>query len=318
MAGGTWRGGASVQCRDRRPETLSWTAGASAATELMEAPEPGLVPAVYEHADTEAQCGNASRLGDVEPDSDTNCANDDEEQYLSARAIDGLRATSGVATALQRFSALQRPPPPPPRAAKHARRIPPTLKSHRPSTQQLAEHATHAESLRATPSQALAAAASHASSALGAMTFVMRPLRAPCRACNAARESAGRCAHAAPGSLMTRGDVRVDVAHAPPPPPETTLSSPLTAAPCVACDRRAASRKSTVVLRHLHAAPDLRAGTTPSNPRCRATSAGPSPDVSSLGTRSQHVPLATSCQDFPRKLCSCGRRRDTPHSSGAF
>ncbi|KAJ7086826.1 hypothetical protein B0H15DRAFT_950339 [Mycena belliarum] len=287
MAGGTRRGGASVQCRDRRPETLSWTAGASAATELMEAREPGLVPAVYEHADTEAQCGNASRLGDVEPDSDTNCANDDEEQDLSARAIDGLRATSSAA--LQRSSAPAASTPAGREACTlhppHAQKPPPF---HTP--ERLAERATHAESdceqhrRKSSP-----------------LPPRMHRARSAHDICNAPAASPVPRAQCRP---RIRGS--------------TTLSSPLTAAPCVACDRRAASRKSTVVLRHLHAAPDLRAGATPSNPRCRATSAGPSPDVSSLGTRSQHVPLATSRQDFPRKLCSCGRRRDAPHSSGAF
>ncbi|KAJ7088863.1 hypothetical protein B0H15DRAFT_949494 [Mycena belliarum] len=48
---------------------------------------------VYEHADAEARAWDAeAQLRDVEPDSDAACAEDDEEQALSAATIDGLRA----------------------------------------------------------------------------------------------------------------------------------------------------------------------------------------------------------------------------------
>ncbi|KAJ7073342.1 hypothetical protein B0H15DRAFT_869229, partial [Mycena belliarum] len=57
-----------------------------------EACEPG---PVYKHADAEARAWDAeAQLRDVEPDSDAACADDDEEQALSAHTIDGLRATT--------------------------------------------------------------------------------------------------------------------------------------------------------------------------------------------------------------------------------
>ncbi|KAJ7099326.1 hypothetical protein B0H15DRAFT_1018595, partial [Mycena belliarum] len=49
----------------------------------------------YEYADAEARAWDAeAQLRHVEPDGDAACADDDEEQALSARTIDGLRATT--------------------------------------------------------------------------------------------------------------------------------------------------------------------------------------------------------------------------------
>ncbi|KAJ7088483.1 hypothetical protein B0H15DRAFT_1022486 [Mycena belliarum] len=86
--------------------------------------------------------------------------------------------------------------------------------------------------------------------------------------------------------------------------PHAEPSSPLPAAPSVACE----SVRPPCRFAQVH-------GCAPW-PLCRATSAGPSPNILSFDARPPHVALAASRQDFPRNFRSCGQRWSCGKLSG--
>ncbi|KAJ7100910.1 hypothetical protein B0H15DRAFT_995606 [Mycena belliarum] len=219
------------------------------------------------------------------------CADDEEEQELSARAIDEMRATLYTDVAAANGDAerengggtatLQRPPLRTPQLHRARKPLPIYYYETKFS---LAARATRAES--------------DCNVASPRRRMVIHPApRAPCRARISWHEL----------------DAPVGVARARPTPTSRVYSR----RPCGVCDRHAASRKSTVAHHEVKTPPPTSAP-------------APDPQIHGIASRNHrgafpHRPVAR-CTYTARSArhtapaffqCSCGRRRDVPDSSGA-